>query len=73
MVKIKKMNREDFWQCSSCLRSTEEIDMYEIKIGKNLNQQYSVTRLCYNCLCDLQRNIILLENDRNERTDSLKH
>lgn len=44
MVKIEKMNQEDFWQCFSCLKSKEETDMYEIEIGKNLNQQSSVTR-----------------------------
>lgn len=63
MIKIEEMNRNDFWQCSSCLMSTEKINMYEIHVGKNLNNQFSATRLCWRCLKDLENKIANIKSD----------
>lgn len=37
--------------------NTEKTSMYEIHVGKNLNNQYSTTRLCWRCLKDLENKI----------------
>lgn len=63
MIKIEEIDRNDFCQCSSCLMSTEKINMYEIHVGKNLKNQSSTTRLCWRCLKDLENKITNIKGD----------
>lgn len=57
MVNIEKMNgNERFIQCSSCMKSSEQIDIYKIKVGKTMRQT-SILKLCYECLKDLNEQI----------------
>ena len=52
MVEVKKLDRQEFLQCSSCLKSTEDIDIYKIEVGKT-KRQTSILKLCQNCLVQL--------------------
>lgn len=57
MVNIEKLNgNEEFIQCSSCLKSTEETDIYKIEIGKT-KYQTSTLKLCQECLINLGNQI----------------
>lgn len=47
---------EEFIQCSSCMRSSEETDIYKIEVGKTIRQT-SVLKLCRNCLKELNMQI----------------
>lgn len=47
---------EEFNQCSGCLRSSEETDIYKIEVGKTIRQT-SVLKLCRNCLKELNMQI----------------
>lgn len=64
MVKVEKFDKKDFIQCSSCLKSTEEIDVFKIEMGKTPNQTSSF-KLCYKCLCDLGCQIIGIQAQEN--------
>lgn len=61
MVNAEKMNgEEEFIQCSSCMKSTEETDVYKIEVGKT-KQQTSIFKLCHECLMDLGNKILNIE------------
>lgn len=51
MINIKKIDKESVCTCTSCQKSNEESQLYEIKIGK-VERQTTTIRLCYECLCD---------------------
>lgn len=52
MIKIEKSKEDEFMQCSSCLCSNENKEIYKIQIGKS-ERQTTTIKLCYECLCDL--------------------
>lgn len=56
MIDIELMDKEEFRQCSSCLKSTEETDVYKIEIGKTMRQT-STLKLCSECLKELKDKI----------------
>lgn len=56
MVKIEKVDEveqaQEYLQCSSCLKSNEDTDMFRIIIGKTI-QQTTTIKLCEECMRDL--------------------
>lgn len=56
MINIELMDEEEFRQCGSCLKSTEETDIYKIEIGKTMRQT-STLKLCSECLKELKDKI----------------
>lgn len=56
MVKVSLMTNEDFEQCSSCLKSTEETALYQVEIGKTMASTISL-KLCHQCLLELEKEI----------------
>lgn len=51
MVNIKKIDKKSVCACTSCQKSNEDSELYEIKIGKSERQTVTI-RLCYECLTD---------------------
>lgn len=61
MIKVSKISKEEYCQCTSCQRENKENDIYKFDIGKT--QQQTVTiRLCYGCLCDFMGKSVLANN-----------
>lgn len=56
MVNVERMNDEEFIQCASCMKSTEETEIYKIEVGKT-KRQTSIMKLCRDCLMDLGNQI----------------
>lgn len=56
MVNVEKMNDKEFIQCVSCMKSTEETEIYKIAVGKTKHQTSSL-KLCHECLMDLGNQI----------------
>lgn len=56
MVNVERMNDEEFIQCASCMKSTEEAEIYKIEVGKT-KRQTSIIKLCRECLMDLGNQI----------------
>lgn len=69
MVNIEKLNgNEEFVQCSSCLKNTEEIDIYKIEVGKT-QYQTSILKLCQECLLNLGNQIYEIYRDTTDFID----
>ena len=69
MVNIEKMNgEEEFIQCASCMKSTEETDIYKIEVGKT-KRQTSILKLCHECLMDLGNQIYEIYQDTTDFID----
>jgi hypothetical protein len=69
MVNVGKMNdKEEFIQCSSCLKSTEETDIYKIEVGKTKHQT-SILKLCHECLMDLGNQIYEIYQETTDFID----
>lgn len=69
MVDVEKMDgKEEFIQCSSCLKSTEETDIYKIEVGKTKHQT-SILKLCYECLMNLGNQIYEIYQETTEFVD----
>ena len=67
MVNIEKMNgKEEFIQCASCMKSTEETDIYKIEVGKTKCQ---TSILCHECLMDLGNQIYDIYQDTTDSID----
>lgn len=56
MVNVELMDKEDFIQCTSCMKSTEETDIYKIEVGKT-TRQTTILKLCADCLKELGNQI----------------
>ena len=57
MINVSLMDgTEKFIQCSSCMKSSEETNIYKIEVGKTIRQT-SVLKLCRNCLKELNMQI----------------
>lgn len=57
MINVTLMDgTEEFIQCSSCMKSSEEADIYKIEVGKTMRQT-SILKLCKGCLNDLNEKI----------------
>lgn len=65
MVNVEKMNDEEFIQCASCMKSTEETNIYKIEIGKT-KRQTSILKLCHECLTDLGNQIYNIYHETTE-------
>lgn len=54
MISIEKANNieREYLQCSSCLKYNDDVDMFELIIGKDLRQTTSI-KLCEECMRDL--------------------
>lgn len=66
MVNIEQSNGdEEFTQCSSCLKSTEETEVYIIEVGKTKNQT-TLLKLCRDCLMDLGNQIYKIYQEETE-------
>lgn len=65
MINIELMDKEDFRQCSSCLKSIEETDIYKIEIGKTMRQTTTL-KLCSECLKELGNKINRIGERCNE-------
>ena len=59
------MNDEEFIQCASCMKSTEETNIYKIEIGKTIRQT-SILKLCHECLMDLGNQIYNIYHETTE-------
>lgn len=69
MVNVEKMDsKEEFIQCSSCLKSTEETDIYKIEVGKTKHQT-SILKLCHECLMDLGNQIYEIYKETTDFVD----
>ena len=69
MVNVEKMNvEEEFIQCSSCMRSTEETDIYKIEVGKT-KRQTSILKLCPECLMNLGNQIYEIYQETTDFID----
>lgn len=69
MVNVEKMDgKEEFIQCSSCLKSTEEADIYKIEVGKSKHQT-SILKLCHECLMDLGNRIYEIYQETTDFID----
>lgn len=51
MINIKSIDKGSVCACTSCQKSNENSDLYEIKIGKDERQTMTI-RLCFDCLAD---------------------
>ncbi len=70
MVNVEKLDdNEEFIQCSSCLKSTEETDVYKIEVGKTKNQTI-ILKLCRDCLMDLGNQIYEIYKEETELIDN---
>jgi len=66
MVNVEKLDgNEKFVQCSSCLKSTEETDVYIIEVGKT-KKQTTLLKLCRDCLMDLGNQIYEIYREETE-------
>lgn len=54
MIKIEKADNieQEYLQCSSCLKCNDDLDMFELIIGKNMRQTTTI-KLCEECVRDL--------------------
>ena len=69
MVNVEKMNgEEEFIQCSSCMKSTEEADIYKIEVGKT-KRQTSILKLCHECLMNLGNQIYVTYQETTDFID----
>ena len=69
MVNVEKMNgEEEFVQCASCMKSTEETDIYKIEVGKT-KRQTSILKLCHECLMDLGNQIYEIYQETTDFID----
>lgn len=68
MIDVQKMDgTEEFAQCLSCLKSTEETEIYRIKVGKTKRQTTTV-KLCFACLMDLKDELCLIKDQPESMT-----
>lgn len=58
MVKIEEAENieQEYLQCTSCLKSNENVKMYRLLIGKTIYQTINI-KLCKNCLWKLKEDI----------------
>lgn len=60
MIKIFEGDNEEYLQCSSCLESNDNINIFKLLIGKSM-KQITTIKLCEDCLKVLKNNIEELE------------
>lgn len=58
MIKIEEAENieQEYLQCTSCLKSNENVKMYRLLIGKTIYQAINI-KLCKSCLCKLKEDI----------------
>ena len=56
MIKVFEGNKEAYLQCSSCLESNDNTNIFKLIIGKSMRQTTTI-RLCEDCLKVLKNNI----------------
>lgn len=64
MIKIKKIEKEIYCQCTSCQCENKNAEMYKIDVGKTEQQTVSF-RLCFECLCDFVGKSVFASNGMN--------
>lgn len=62
MIKIKKAKgmEEEYLQCTSCLQCNNDLGMFRLIIGKNMNQTATI-KLCEDCMRDFLDDLRSLE------------
>lgn len=61
MIKLNKTSKEEYCQCTSCLRDNEKTDIYKFQIGKVARNTITI-KLCYECLCEFVGKSVLVCN-----------
>lgn len=58
MIKIEEAENieQEYLQCTSCLKSNENVKMYRLLIGKTIYQAINI-KLCKSCLWKLEEDI----------------
>ena len=59
MINVKLQNKDEFRKCFSCNNTTDNSNLYEILIGKDISNIQII--LCNNCIKELRRKLVVRE------------